>query len=143
MPLGDMTGPAGEGPMTGRGAGYCAGKEEPGFMNPPSETSEIGEIDNIAEMLSKVGVSDETKKSVAELVGSNDWKSAFMMLAGALSEKESVPEKEFGAEEPAPELSGVEQIAADMEDEEDEEEEEEEEPEGEEEEEEEEFEIGG
>ncbi|MGM0441965.1 MAG: DUF5320 domain-containing protein [Elusimicrobiota bacterium] len=34
MPLGDGTGPAGYGPMTGRGAGYCAGYSVPGYMNP-------------------------------------------------------------------------------------------------------------
>lgn len=33
MPGGDRTGPAGMGPMTGRGAGYCAGSPVPGFMN--------------------------------------------------------------------------------------------------------------
>ena len=34
MPRGDGTGPAGTGPMTGRGAGFCAGYGMPGFMNP-------------------------------------------------------------------------------------------------------------
>jgi hypothetical protein len=34
MPFGDGTGPLGLGPMTGRGAGYCAGYPVPGFMNP-------------------------------------------------------------------------------------------------------------
>jgi len=34
MPGGDRTGPAGMGPMTGRGMGYCAGYPVPGFMNP-------------------------------------------------------------------------------------------------------------
>lgn len=34
MPLGDRTGPWGFGPMTGRGAGYCAGYAAPGYMNP-------------------------------------------------------------------------------------------------------------
>jgi len=34
MPRGDGTGPAGMGPMTGRGAGYCAGYSVPGYMNP-------------------------------------------------------------------------------------------------------------
>jgi len=34
MPRGDGTGPAGMGPMTGRGAGYCAGYHVPGFANP-------------------------------------------------------------------------------------------------------------
>jgi hypothetical protein len=34
MPRGDRTGPAGMGPMTGRAAGYCAGYNVPGFMNP-------------------------------------------------------------------------------------------------------------
>ena len=34
MPRGDRTGPMGSGPMTGRGAGYCGGVGEPGFMNP-------------------------------------------------------------------------------------------------------------
>ena len=34
MPRGDGTGPAGMGPMTGRGAGYCAGFGVPGYMNP-------------------------------------------------------------------------------------------------------------
>lgn len=34
MPRGDGTGPMGYGPMTGRGAGLCAGYAVPGFMNP-------------------------------------------------------------------------------------------------------------
>ncbi|MBN2181162.1 MAG: DUF5320 domain-containing protein [Sedimentisphaerales bacterium] len=34
MPRGNGTGPAGMGPMTGRAAGYCAGYQMPGFMNP-------------------------------------------------------------------------------------------------------------
>jgi len=34
MPRGDRTGPNGMGPMTGRGAGYCAGYNVPGYMNP-------------------------------------------------------------------------------------------------------------
>jgi len=34
MPGGDRTGPAGLGPMTGRGAGYCAGYAAVGFANP-------------------------------------------------------------------------------------------------------------
>lgn len=36
MPFGDGTGPMGLGPMTGRGMGYCAGFQRPGFMNPYS-----------------------------------------------------------------------------------------------------------
>lgn len=34
MPRGDGTGPVGAGPMTGRGAGFCAGYSVPGYMNP-------------------------------------------------------------------------------------------------------------
>ena len=34
MPGGDGTGPAGLGPMTGRGGGFCAGFSMPGYMNP-------------------------------------------------------------------------------------------------------------
>lgn len=34
MPRGDGTGPMGMGPMTGRGAGYCAGTGMPGYANP-------------------------------------------------------------------------------------------------------------
>ncbi|MBW1759300.1 MAG: DUF5320 domain-containing protein [Deltaproteobacteria bacterium] len=34
MPGGDGTGPAGMGPMTGRGAGYCAGSSAPAFASP-------------------------------------------------------------------------------------------------------------
>ena len=34
MPKGDKTGPTGQGSMTGRAAGYCAGYSVPGFMNP-------------------------------------------------------------------------------------------------------------
>ncbi|MBN2076411.1 MAG: DUF5320 domain-containing protein [Dehalococcoidales bacterium] len=33
MPSGDRTGPAGMGPMTGRGAGYCTGYTWPGFLS--------------------------------------------------------------------------------------------------------------
>ncbi|NLM98297.1 MAG: DUF5320 domain-containing protein [Halanaerobiaceae bacterium] len=35
MPIGDGTGPAGYGPMTGRGMGCCAGYRVPGYMNRP------------------------------------------------------------------------------------------------------------
>ncbi len=34
MPRGDGTGPAGDGSMTGRSAGYCAGYQTPGYANP-------------------------------------------------------------------------------------------------------------
>ncbi len=34
MPRGDGTGPLGQGPLTGRGMGFCAGFNMPGFMNP-------------------------------------------------------------------------------------------------------------
>jgi len=34
MPAGDRTGPAGWGPMTGRGLGYCAGYGAPGYASP-------------------------------------------------------------------------------------------------------------
>ncbi|MGC8642060.1 MAG: DUF5320 domain-containing protein [Isosphaeraceae bacterium] len=37
MPRGNGTGPMGMGPMTGRGAGYCAGSGTPGYANPGSE----------------------------------------------------------------------------------------------------------
>jgi len=33
MPRGDGTGPAGQGAMTGRRMGFCAGFNTPGFMN--------------------------------------------------------------------------------------------------------------
>ena len=35
MPGGDRRGPRGEGPLTGRGAGYCAGYPVPGYASPP------------------------------------------------------------------------------------------------------------
>ena len=31
MPMGDGTGPAGKGPKTGRGLGFCAGYDSPGY----------------------------------------------------------------------------------------------------------------
>ena len=34
IPRGDRTGPRGAGPMTGRGAGCCAGYSVPGYANP-------------------------------------------------------------------------------------------------------------
>ena len=34
MPRGDQTGPNGMGPMSGRGAGFCAGYETPGYAYP-------------------------------------------------------------------------------------------------------------
>jgi len=34
MPAGDGTGPAGMGPMTGRGMGYCGGYGAPGYASP-------------------------------------------------------------------------------------------------------------
>lgn len=35
MPRGDQTGPMGQGPRTGRGAGKCSGSEVPGFVSAP------------------------------------------------------------------------------------------------------------
>jgi hypothetical protein len=37
MPQGDGTGPNGKGPMTGRGAGKCAGIPVQNDLNPPNE----------------------------------------------------------------------------------------------------------
>ena len=34
MPRGDRTGPLGQGPMTGRAAGFCSGQTVAGFQNP-------------------------------------------------------------------------------------------------------------
>ena len=34
MPRGDGTGPMGVGPMSGRGMGFCAGFQAPGYANP-------------------------------------------------------------------------------------------------------------
>ena len=34
MPRGDHSGPEGEGPMTGRQAGFCAGNDVPGYAEP-------------------------------------------------------------------------------------------------------------
>ncbi|MFW5845557.1 MAG: DUF5320 domain-containing protein [Planctomycetota bacterium] len=34
MPRGDRTGPDGRGPRSGRGAGYCAGYDQPGITRP-------------------------------------------------------------------------------------------------------------
>lgn len=36
MPGGDRTGPAGSGPKTGRGLGYCADNEQPGYATAQS-----------------------------------------------------------------------------------------------------------
>lgn len=33
MPHGDQTGPSGQGPMTGRGMGHCAGYKQPGLAD--------------------------------------------------------------------------------------------------------------
>lgn len=35
MPRGDQTGPMGQGPKTGRGAGKCSGSKVPGFVSAP------------------------------------------------------------------------------------------------------------
>lgn len=35
MPRGDRSGPAGAGPMTGRGVGFCGGGNAPGYFNRP------------------------------------------------------------------------------------------------------------
>ncbi|MFH0759595.1 MAG: DUF5320 domain-containing protein [Bacteroidota bacterium] len=35
MPGGDRTGPSGEGPITGRGLGYCRGNDDPGISSSP------------------------------------------------------------------------------------------------------------
>ncbi len=34
MPYGDRTGPRGQGPMTGRGFGFCSGCDAPGYAKP-------------------------------------------------------------------------------------------------------------
>lgn len=42
MPFGDGTGPVGNGPMTGRGMGYCAGYRAPGYLNRPGYGRGLG-----------------------------------------------------------------------------------------------------
>lgn len=42
MPRGDRTGPIGMGPMSGRGAGFCAGFAMAGFMNPGNASCGMG-----------------------------------------------------------------------------------------------------
>lgn len=42
MPFGDGTGPVGNGPMTGRGMGYCAGYRVPGYLNRPGYGRGLG-----------------------------------------------------------------------------------------------------
>ena len=42
MPRGDRTGPLGMGPKTGRAAGFCAGNDRPGFMNPAGGGMGVG-----------------------------------------------------------------------------------------------------
>lgn len=42
MPRGDRTGPWRAGPMTGRGAGYCAGYDTPGFADAAPDRPFIG-----------------------------------------------------------------------------------------------------
>jgi len=43
MPRGDNTGPMGQGPMTGRAAGFCAGDNVPGYINTaPAERGGFG-----------------------------------------------------------------------------------------------------
>jgi len=37
MPGGDGTGPLGRGPRTGRGLGFCAGFDKPGYANSESD----------------------------------------------------------------------------------------------------------
>ena len=43
MPSGDRTGPAGMGPMTGRGAGFCAGFAMPGYANSAAGRGAFGQ----------------------------------------------------------------------------------------------------
>lgn len=42
MPFGNKTGPTGMGPMTGRGAGYCAGSPVPGYTNATPGPGSLG-----------------------------------------------------------------------------------------------------
>jgi len=42
MPFGDRTGPLGQGPRTGRGAGYCSGFAVPGSMNQGGGSGSFG-----------------------------------------------------------------------------------------------------
>ncbi len=42
MPKGDRTGPDGLGPMTGRGAGFCAGYPVPGYINSAAGRGSFG-----------------------------------------------------------------------------------------------------
>ncbi len=42
MPRGDRTGPNGQGPMTGRGAGYCVEKSMTGFAMPTMRRGGMG-----------------------------------------------------------------------------------------------------
>ncbi len=42
MPRGDRTGPERGGPRTGRGLGYCAGYDAPGYMHPAPGMGRMG-----------------------------------------------------------------------------------------------------
>jgi len=41
MPYGDGTGPAGQGPKTGQGLGYCAGYKVPGYRNKKNKYAKL------------------------------------------------------------------------------------------------------
>jgi len=42
MPAGDRTGPTGNGPLTGRRAGFCAGSKVPGYQNQQVDIGRYG-----------------------------------------------------------------------------------------------------
>lgn len=56
MPRGDGTGPAGMGPMTGRGAGFCAGYRIPCFLNSPGRGLGFGRWRGYRRMLWVAGL---------------------------------------------------------------------------------------
>ncbi|HOQ58716.1 MAG TPA: DUF5320 domain-containing protein [Bacteroidales bacterium] len=42
MPRGDKTGPKGQGPMTGRGLGFCKGHDSPGYTENFEDDKDLG-----------------------------------------------------------------------------------------------------
>ncbi len=56
MPRGDRTGPSGLGPMTGRGAGYCAGFRVPGYLNFAGRSAGFGRGRGYRRMLWAAGL---------------------------------------------------------------------------------------
>ena len=85
MPGGDRTGPMGQGPMTGRGAGYCAGFGMPGYAKDGAVVCFFRGADKFKERYMTLGFNDN-----ANLDEGTMWPIAFALKELTAAEEERI-----------------------------------------------------